>query len=214
MIFDHRYLRIIFEYAGVPYEEINDDLRDYFWNKTEQQPTPVLAPPAVVYNDVAVAQTGVAAEYLATKFDLLPPGSPESAAKARQIVATVHEYIAEGRLSFHPVKNTMSYHDQVEEAKPYIAAFCKDRLPRYFGHFERLLKSNDGDFFVGPTLSYVDLQVLVMLQVTRFQFPDTWNDLPDVPLLKAFLDRMESLPKIKAYLDSDRKKPFAGDSLM
>jgi len=56
------YLRIIFEYAGVPYEEISSsaELMRYFWKETALQPAayPVLAPPAVRYNDFAVAQTG------------------------------------------------------------------------------------------------------------------------------------------------------------
>lgn len=80
--------------------------------------------------------------------------------------------------------------------------------------FERLLKANKGTgFFIGETLTHADLQVMVMLQVTKSQWPDAWPGL-DIPLLKAFLTRMEARPKIKSYLQSDRKQPFAGDSLM
>ena len=86
---------------------------------------------------------------------------------------------AEGRLSFHPVKNTMSYFDQVQEAAPYIRAFVTERGPRYLAHFEALLdyasaSSSGGEaaqerYFVGGAVSVVDLQVWVMLDVTEQQ---------------------------------------------
>lgn len=209
------YLRVIFEAAFVPYEEVSVNIGEYFWSRTEVQPMPVLAPPCVRYNDFVVAQTAVAAKYVAIKCGLFPDGPAEATARAEQIVATVHEYIAEGRMAFHPVKNTMSYHQQVEEAKPYVAAFAQERLPRYMQHFERLLLANDGGegFFVGSKMSYVDLQVLVMLQVTKSQFPEAWATL-ETPKLKKFLGRVEEVAGIKEYLASPRKRPFAGDSLM
>lgn len=206
------YLRIIFEECGVPYEEVSANIVDFFWTRFELQSLPVLAPPAIRYNDFIVAQTPVAAKYLAVNFGLYP-ATPELQARAEQIVATVHEFIAEGRMAFHPVKNTLSYHDQTKEAQPYIDAFKKDRLPRYMAHFERHLVHNAGTFFVGDTLTYVDLQCLVMLQVTRAQWPDAWSNL-DMPNLKTFLVALEARPRIRAYLASPRKRPFAGDSLM
>lgn len=208
------YLRVIFEEAGIPYEEVTAGLREYFWNNVELQPFPVLAPPAIRKGSFVACQTAVCAKHLAVQFGMYPVDAGD-ACHADQIVATVHEYIAEGRMAFHPVKNTMSYHDQKEAAKPYIEAFAKDRLPRYMSSFERLLKANLGGdgFFIGDSLTHADLQVMVMLQVTRSQFPDSWLNL-DAPLLKAFLTRMEARPKIKSYLQSDRRQPFAGDSLM
>mmetsp|Transcript_17590 Transcript_17590/g.70644 ORF Transcript_17590/g.70644 Transcript_17590/m.70644 type:complete len:111 (-) Transcript_17590:1431-1763(-) len=110
----------------------------------------------------------------------------------------------------------MSYHKQVEESKPRQAEFIAERLPRYFGHFERALEASGGPYFLGADLSYVDLQVMVMLHVTRQQWPDAWAELASttIPRLVAFLATVEALPPIKAYLESPRKHPFAGDSLM
>jgi len=208
------YLRVLFEEAGVPYQDVTAGLRAFFWQNLEAQPYPALAPPAIRKNNFILGQTAVCAKRLAMEFGFYPTDE-DDAAHAEQIVTTVHEYIAEGRSAFHPVKNTMSYHDQKEEAKPYIAAFKADRLPRYMTNFERFLKANrgGGGFFVGDSLSYVDLQVMVMLQVTRSQFPDAWEAL-DAKLLKDHLAQMEARPRIKAYLLSDRKQPFAGDSMM
>jgi glutathione S-transferase len=208
------YLRVMFEEAGVPYEEVTAGLREFFWEKLDLQTYPTLAPPAIRKGDFILGQTAVCAKHLAIEFGLMPKDLVDSS-HADQIVTTVHEYIAEGRMAFHPVKNTMSYHDQKEEAKPYIEAFKTDRLPRYMTNFERFLKANKGGegFFLGESLSYVDLQVMVMLQVTRSQFPDKWPTI-DAPVLKAFLQRMEARPQIQQYLSSGRKQPFAGDSMM
>jgi glutathione S-transferase len=209
------FLRVMFEEAGVEYEDVSNGIVDYFWKRLDLQPYPVLAPPAIRKRNFVLCQTAICAKHLAIEFSMYPERL-EDASHAEQIVATVHEFIAEGRTAFHPVKNTMSYHDQVEEAKPYIEAFKKERLPRYMTNFERYLNANQNNsgFFIGTSLYYVDLQVMVMLQVTHSQFPDAWDEMIDIPLLKSFLERMESRPKIQSYLASDRKQPFAGDSLM
>ena len=55
---------------------------------------------------------------------------------------------------------------------------------------------------------------MVMLQVTAQQWPDAWEANKDIPLLKAFLARMEARPSMVKYRNSPRKQPFAGDSLM
>lgn len=207
------YLRVMFEEAGVEYEEVNGGIIDYFWKNLDLQPTPVLAPPAIRKGTFVLSQTAVCAKHLAVEFGMYP-SDLKDASHAEQIVATVHEFIAEGRMAFHPVKNTMSYHEQKEEAKPYIEAFKKERLPRYLAHFERCINSNtNSGFFVGAALTYVDLQVMVMLQVTKSQFPDAWEEV-EIPSLKKFLERMESRPKQIEYMASSRKHPFAGDSMM
>lgn len=208
------YLRVMFEEAGVPYEDVSARLRDFFWTRLDMQPYPTLAPPAIRKGSFILGQTAACAKHLAIEFNLFPTNAAD-VAHADQIVITVHEFIAEGRAAFHPVKNTLSYHEQKEEAKPYIAAFKSERLPRYMTNFERFLGANGGgkDCFIGKTVTYVDLQVMVMLQVTRSQFPDAWPTI-EAPLLKAFLVRMEARPRIQRYLSSGRKQPFAGDSMM
>lgn len=208
------YLRVIFEEAGVEYEDVSAGLQEYFWDRLDLQPYPVLAPPVIRKGHFVLSQTSVCAKHLAIDFGLYP-SDPADASHADQIVASVHEFVAEGRMAFHPVQNTMSYNDQKEEAKPYIEAFQRDRMPRYMVFFERLLSANAarGEFFVGSSLTHVDLQVMVMLQVTRHQFSEAWLTT-DAPLLKAFLARMEVRPSMQRYLTSDRRRPFAGDSMM
>lgn len=208
------YLRVIFEEMGVEYENVSAGLREFFWENHDAQPYPVLSPPTIRKGQFILSQTVACAKYLAVEFGIYPQ-DPVDAAHSDQIVTMVHDTIGEGRNAFHPVKNTMSYIEQKEEAKPYIEEFATLRMPRYLNIFERFLKANAerGEFFIGSSLTYVDLQVMVMLQVTRSQFSDHWPTY-DAPMLKAFLDRMEARPNMAAYLSSDRRRPFSGDSMM
>lgn len=58
-----------------------------------------------------------------------------SSAHADQILETVTDFVADGRLHFHPKNFAQSYYDQIEEAKPFIARFVETRLPKFLGHF-------------------------------------------------------------------------------
>ncbi len=58
-------------------------------------------------------------------------------------------------------------------------------------------------------LSYVDLCVFHVLDGIAFQCPEEWA-AAQVPLLKAFHERIASLPAIARYLKSDRRFPFSG----
>lgn len=49
-----------------------------------------------------------------------------------------------GRLSFHGKNHMGTYYDQVEETKPYIERFVRERLPKFLKHFETVLEYNQG----------------------------------------------------------------------
>uniref|UniRef100_A0A7S4PTJ4 Glutathione transferase n=1 Tax=Alexandrium monilatum TaxID=311494 RepID=A0A7S4PTJ4_9DINO len=210
------YVRLMFEEAGVPYEEVEDAefVRDFFWRRCDElQPAPVLAPPAVHKDGFVLSQTAAIVRYLARKFGMMPDGGVEAEARADQLVETVHEMVAEARLAYHPDhQHRRPYRDQREAAEPYIRAFERSRLPRLLGHFERLL-AHAGEHFVGGSFSYADVQVFALLRVAESQFPRAYAAL-DIPLLRAFLNRTARRPRIAAYLASDRSRPFAGDSFM
>ena len=69
-------------------------------------------------------------------------------------------------------------------------------------------------FMIGQKLTYVDLAMLHALRITAFQFKDKWQSMQSIPLLKAFLDRMESRPNLAAYFKSERWIPYQGVSMM
>ena len=109
------YVRVIFEEAQVEYREESDPTRlQSFFGMADDGVAatnsgfPMLAPPAVQDPSGAfqMSQTADIARYLGRQFGLFPT-DPQDQAHADQILSTIHDFIAEGRLSFHPVKNTM-----------------------------------------------------------------------------------------------------------
>ncbi len=62
-------------------------------------------------------------------------------------------------------------------------------------------------------ITYVDIAVFQALRGTEFQFPDRYAELP-IPTLRAFKQRIQERPNIKAFLESDRSMPFCGDSML
>jgi len=59
------------------------------------------------------------------------------------------------------------YEDQKEESKRRAADYIKNRIPKFLGYFERVIKgkkSGDGPWLYGGNLTYADL---VLFQVRR-----------------------------------------------
>ena len=45
---------------------------------------------------------------------------------------------------FHGKGFILSYYKQIEETKPYIEWFKKERIEKWLSHFERILLENNG----------------------------------------------------------------------
>ncbi|XP_067915918.1 glutathione S-transferase P-like isoform X2 [Heterodontus francisci] len=90
-------------------------------------------------------------------------------------------------------------------------AFIKS-IPAELKPFEDLLAKNNGgkDFLVGNKISYADYNLVDMLSNLEVLSP---GYLKGTPLLKAYVDRIISRPKLKAYLESDahKKVPINGN---
>lgn len=95
------------------------------------------------------------------------------------------------------------------EQRPALRAeLAGTTLPRWFGYFDRLLKSNDGGkgFVVGTAATVADLSLWYLLEMIRD------NGLGDAlarhPILVAFAERIGKRPGIAQYLGSSRRPPF------
>lgn len=210
------YIRLMFEAAEVPYEEVGDAehiLKLMDRNGRGEAPFPAFAPPMISGpGGVFLSQTPVCMARLGKAFGLFPQNE-EDEFKALQIVLSVADYHGEGRSSFHPVDNTASYLTQVEEAKITTAKFAEGRMKTWLHHFEHLLSVSKSSYFVGSSMTYVDIAVFYALWATETQFPIEWGAL-DIPSLKAFKQRIASYRPIAAYLKSGRGRPFSGDSML
>ncbi|XP_030046205.1 glutathione S-transferase P [Microcaecilia unicolor] len=95
---------------------------------------------------------------------------------------------------------TFIYQDYDSGKQKYI-----DDLPKQLSRFEKLLSqhSNGNGFIAGDKISFADYNLLDSLQNHLVLAPDC---LKTFPLLSAYVDRMSSRPKLKAYLDSEKRK--------
>ncbi|XP_077546183.1 glutathione S-transferase class-mu 26 kDa isozyme 47-like [Haemaphysalis longicornis] len=83
-----------------------------------------------------------------------------------------------------------------------------DSMPRALKAVSDFLGSHQ--FFAGSTLTHADFIAYEMLDQHLLLDP---NCLKEFPNLKAFVDRIEALPRIAAYMKSDKymKWPLNGD---
>lgn len=83
------YARLMFEEAGVPYDDVcnregnSDAVLKYF--KGEHDGFPVRAPPVIQRGDFVLSQTPAILQYLGKELGMYPEGGPEEEAHAVQV---------------------------------------------------------------------------------------------------------------------------------
>lgn len=80
-----------------------------------------------------------------------PPSHP-----AKQLTETLASHHS------HPTAISLYYEDQKDEAKRYSKFFRDERIPKYLGYFDRVLKKNEegkSEWLVGSSCTYADLVI-------------------------------------------------------
>ena len=119
--------------------------------------------------------------------------------------------MAEAHDSHHPISAGLYYEDQKKEARQRAADFTANRVPKFFGYFEKILKRNDknSSYLLGKRLSYVDLSLFQMIAGLRYAFPRAMKKLePKYTRTIELHDRVAARPRLAEYLDSPRRIPF------
>lgn len=222
------FLRLLLEDAGVKYNDSGDDLygptgmMDAFRGSPQavdaeasKFPFPIFFPPALWHRpadgeEVLINQVGACMIYLGDTLSYAPRSTAERA-RANCIMMNALDYISEGRCSFHPVKNSMSYNDQKEEGDKASKVFSKERMPLFLHHFNKVVVKNGGSkkpIAGGTEVTYADFCLFHVLDATAEQFnSDQYDkawDTAAVPALKEYYEWMKSRPKLQAYFKSDR----------
>ena len=119
--------------------------------------------------------------------------------------------MVEAHDTHHPLGGELYYEDQKPEALKRAAEFRKQRIPQFLEWFEAILTRNPkGDaFLVGGRLTYADLSLFQVVEGLRYAFPRAAKrELAKAPRVAALRDRVAGRPRIKAYLESERRIPF------
>src|SRR5438552_14209578 len=126
---------------------------------------PPFAPPFLKAGKLVIAQTANILFYLGPLLDLVPKSEP-SRLWAHQLQLTIADWVAEAHDTHHPISGSLYYEDQKAEAKRRTADFTSERIPKYLGYFEQILKRNSkgGGYLLGRKVSYVDSSLFLVLQ--------------------------------------------------
>lgn len=115
----------------------------------------------------------------------------------------------------HPIATGDYYEDQKPEALKKAKDYRANRLPKFLGYFERVLKgeaSKGGEYLYGGQLTYADLVFFQCLDGVTFAFPKAvarLRESGDYDRAFALYDRVKGLDKVKAYLESDRRQKYS-----
>ena len=119
--------------------------------------------------------------------------------------------VTEAHDTHHPVGTGLYYEDQKPEALRCAREFCRARLPKFLQWFESILVRNPAGSrqLVGGKLSYADLSLFQLVEGLRYAFPKAAQSaLAQTPAVIQLHDRVAALPRVAAYLRSERRIPF------
>jgi glutathione S-transferase len=210
------YVRLALEEAGADYADVARSERGMaamIGMMEARAGMPPFAPPFLKAGKLVIGQTANILLYLGSRHGLAPKAE---AGKlwVHQLQLTVTDFVVEIHDTHHPIGVSLYYEDQQGPAKKRTGEFWKERVPKYLGYFEQLLKNNGGSYLTGRRLTYADLSLFQIVEGLRYAFPKRMKAFePEIPGLVDLRDRVAARPNIKAYLTSDRRIAFNEDGI-
>ncbi|ACB95586.1 glutathione S-transferase family protein [Beijerinckia indica] len=212
------FVRLALEEAGADYIDIarkpdsqgGGDTALMALLERDDIPHPPFAIPVLKDGDILIGQTAVILLYLGDRHQLAPRDEVKRL-WTHQIQLTIADLVAEAHDTHHPLSAALYYEEQKPEALRRAEYFRKDRIPRFLGWFEEILARNpEGDrHLVGKAISYADLSLFQTVEGLLYAFPrSTKRTLKHVPRVAALHHAVAQGPRIRAYLESDRRVAF------
>ena len=210
------YVRLALEDLGADYDDVARGARGMpamMKMMEAHKGTPPFAPPFLKAGKLVIGQTANILFYLGSRHGLAP--KPEAGRLwVHQLQLTVADFVLEIHDTHHPLGPSLYYEDQKAPAKKRTGEFWNQRVPKYLGYFERLLKSHGGAYVTGRRLTYVDLSLFQIVEGLRYAFPKRMKAFErDIPGLIDLHGRIAARPNIKAYLASPRRIAFNEDGI-
>jgi glutathione S-transferase len=204
------FVRLALEEAGADYVDVAREKggMDKMMRLLEGKGTtsPPYAPPFLRAGKLVIGQTANILQYLGPRHRLAP-ANEGGRLWVHQLQLTITDFLKEAHDTHHPIASSLYYEDQKDEAKRGTEIFLKQRAPKYLGYFERVLQGKN--YVGGARLSYVDLSLFQVVEGMRYAFPNASKRLErNHKRMVALHDRIAERPRIKAYVESERRIPF------
>jgi len=212
------FVRLALEAAGAPYIDVARGDEDsgqgtpamLRFLQDETLTHPPFAPPFLKDGHQVVGQTAAILHYLAPTLKLVAR-SDYARVWTHQIQLTIADMVTEAHDTHHPIAIGLYYEDQTAEALRRAKEFCGARMPKYMQWFESIVVRNPAGprHLVGGKLSYADVSLFQLVEGLRYAFPKAAAKvLAKTPGVVNLHDRVAALPKVAAYLRSERRIPF------
>ena len=212
------FVRLALEAAGAPYLDVARGADDSGQGtpamlrvlQDRKLPHPPFAPPFLKDGELLIGQTAAILHYLAPQLKLVAR-SEQARVWTQQIQLTISDMVTEAHDTHHPVDTGSYYEDQKPEALRRAREFCSTRMPKFLNWFESIVVRNPAGsrHLVGGKLSYADLSLFQLVEGLRYAFPHAAKRaLAQTPAVMQLHDRIAALPKVAAYLRSERRIPF------
>ena len=200
------FIRLALEDAGAPYADVARTPPGMkamlaFLDRRASN-APPFAPPFLRAGRLVIAQTANILLYLGPRLELAPKSEP-GRLWVHQLQLTIADWLAEVHDVHHPIGSGLYYGDQKPESRRRAGDFRKNRLPKFLGYFEAVLKQEK------PRIHYAHLSVFQMVEGLRYAFPATMRSLERrYPRVIDLHRRVAARPRLAAYLASKRRIPF------
>jgi glutathione S-transferase len=214
------FVRLVMEAAGVSYVDVTrageiadgvGALKPLMYGQGEGHPA--YAPPILKQGDFVLAQMPAICAFIGERHDFSPTGLQDRY-HALQIILTIGDVATAAHDTHHPLGTTKFYEEQKAEALVTAQAFLQQNLPKQLNYFEAVLQKNGGEVLVGASLSYVDVALYHLLEGLAHAFPRGYAKTSELmPGLAALRNRAAALPRIRAYLASERRIDFNLDGI-
>ena len=209
------FVRLALEEAGAAYVDIarteGGEERMLALLDDDELACPPFAPPFLKAGNRLIGQTANILLFLGERHGLAPKRDA-GRLWTHQLQLTLGDFVDEVHDVHHPIAASLYYDDQRREAKRRAADFVANRLPKFFGYFERVLASNPSGsaHLVGARVTYADLSLFQAVAGMHYAFPNAMARIaPQCPQVSALHARVAARPRIAAYHASTRRQPFS-----
>jgi len=210
------YVRLALEEAGAAYTDVarsGNGMASMMKMMGAGKGAPPFAPPFLKAGQLVISHTANILLYLGSRHGLAPKAEAGKLT-VHALQLTITDFVLEVHDTHHPLGPSLYYEEQKAPAKKRTEEFWKDRVPKYLGYFEDLLRANGGGYVTGRRTTYVDLSLFQIVAGLRYAFPRRMKAFEqEIPGLVELHDRVAARPNIKAYLASDRRIEFNEDGI-
>ena len=144
------YVRLALEDVGADYDDVARGAGGTSAMMSMMEPgkgTPPFAPPFLKAGKLLIGQTANILLYLGGRHGLAPRRD-DGRLWTHQLQLTVADAVKEVHDVHHPIASSLYYEDQKPEAARAARCFIKERIPKYLGYFEGVLKKNGKSAFL------------------------------------------------------------------